>query len=659
MTNTGIKTNQPEWIGKTQTITIPDKKSRKSRAAAPKMDNYSAITAAIIGQMEQGIIPWRKPWHGPSATRNYFTDRPYSFVNQMILRKSGRYATFKQWTEAGARIRKGAKAEYIYFYTVQPKATGELGDDGEEIILNIPVLRKYGVFHESDVEGIELKPADYTAPEKVAAAEKIIADYTKNSGVDFYTGVGDRAYYSPRVDAVKIPDISQFANSSNYYATAFHELGHSTGHFSRLNREGVNGAGYHAFGDEVYSREELVAEITSAYLCNYAGVETSVTFRNTAAYLQSWLAALKNDKNMIMFAAGKAEKAAEYILSMLESEQPDPTDDHTENTDAEETTAPETTAEISADVSDAVKNESLNPMCHNCTNTECSGTTSRYYTGCALKTTKKSEIVSEKYTAAFTDINPMESMPIINTEWSADVLEKLLIKFKTEYRKNSEKAEHFRDDAEKFIRTDEEINRLKKNKVKVKPYSMIMVTWKLYKDIYDYYKYYLDNAEKYQNIIEELENITKKNLSNSYETVKPTVALPVNSAPSSIEPKKTATHKSSVKKQESVPEIIESAVVQTANDTVISIKNAVVTFSGALNRWSRAEAQRKVEAAGGKAASSVTKNTTILVVGHYDNFNATKLDKSEKVIKAERLNQKGCNIKIISEAAFIKLMEAC
>lgn len=533
MTNTGIKTNQPEWIGKTQTITIPDKKSRKSRAAAPKMDNYSAITAAIIGQMEQGIIPWRKPWHGPAATRNYFTDRPYSFVNQMILRKSGRYATFKQWTEAGARIRKGAKAEYIYFYTVQPKATGELGDDGEEIILNIPVLRKYGVFHESDVEGIELKPADYTAPEKVAAAEKIIADYTKNSGVDFYTGVGDRAYYSPRVDAVKIPDISQFANSSNYYATAFHELGHSTGHFSRLNREGVNGAGYHAFGDEVYSREELVAEITSAYLCNYAGVETSVTFRNTAAYLQSWLAALKNDKNMIMFAAGKAEKAADYILSMLEPEQPDLSDDDADNNDTEETTAPETTAETSADVSDAVKNSSLNPMCRDCTNTECNGTTSRYYTGCALKTTKKSETTAEKTDAAYIpeplevleiragkmemDINVWsffpatvknlkELLPLIKTGCSADMLDRLIAQLKTDYRTNSEKADLLRSDAEKFDKYDAAVKKMKKSQ-KGKPSVAITDLWKKYRSIHADYTNFTRLAEKYQRNIELLEKV--------------------------------------------------------------------------------------------------------------------------------------------------------
>lgn len=363
MKNTTTTKKQPDFVGKTMTIQTSDKKSPKITKSAKRMDNYQKITAAICEKLESGMIPWKKSWSGSAAlARNYNTNRPYSFINQMILSRPGRYATFKQWHELGAKIRKGAKASYIYFFTQQPKETEELDENGEKIVKSFPVLREYAVFHENDVEGIELKPDELPKNNRIGSAEKILKDYINGSGVGFYELAINRAYYSPTVDSIKVPEISQFSSSHEYYSTVFHECAHSTGHFSRLNREGVNNTSYHAFGDEVYSREELIAEMASAFVCNAAGVDTEKTLKNSAAYIQSWLRALKNDKKMIVYAASRAEKAADYILSMFKKDHNEPFDDSTEkpegNQPQSENAAPETAAENSTEVSKPAENYS-------------------------------------------------------------------------------------------------------------------------------------------------------------------------------------------------------------------------------------------------------------------------------------------------------------
>lgn len=345
MTNTSTNTStnkKPDFVGKTMTIQTRDKKTRSAKNA-PRLTNYDKITAKICAAMEGGVIPWKKMWSGrAAAARNYTTNRPYSLLNQLLLGRGGRYATWKQWRELGARVKKGAKAEYIYFFTQQPKETGELDENGEKVVVSFPVLREYAVFHEEDVEGIELKPDELPENTRIQAADSVLKNYLDGAGVDFYELPIDQAYYAPHVDAIKMPEINQFANSAAYYATAFHECGHSTGHASRLNREGVNNSTYHAFGDEVYSREELIAEMCSAFVCNACGIDSNEAIKNSAAYIQSWLRALKNDSKMIVYAASRAEKAADYILGFTPDQTPDPEpdhDDHNENTPAETSAA--------------------------------------------------------------------------------------------------------------------------------------------------------------------------------------------------------------------------------------------------------------------------------------------------------------------------------
>ena len=149
-----------------------------------------------------------------------------------------------------------------------------------------------------------------TVAELNAEADEIIEDYVKRSGVTFEQRLSMDAYYNRVQDKVVVPEIGQFSETAEYYSTAFHELTHSTGHKSRLDRLDENSR----FGNEVYSKEELVAELGASALVNFCGLETESSFRNNAAYIQGWSKALQEDKKMIVWAAGKADKAVRLIL---------------------------------------------------------------------------------------------------------------------------------------------------------------------------------------------------------------------------------------------------------------------------------------------------------------------------------------------------------
>ena len=273
------------------------------------MDIYKEITDRIIAQMENGIIPWQKPWIAGSTTAaiSHTTGKPYSLLNQMLLGRAGEYATFKQIQAAGGRVRKGEKASMIVFWKWMTVKDEESNEEKE-----VPFLRYYNVFHISQCEGMSAKHAKPLpeAAEPDAAAEAIIATYCSKSGVRLNHQDGDRAYYSPASDGITLPRRQQFKDTAEYYSTAFHELTHSAGHASRLNR--LEKVAF--FGSEAYSKEELVAEIGASALVNYVGLETANSFRNSAAYVQNWLSVLKNDKRFIVSASGKAEKAVNLIL---------------------------------------------------------------------------------------------------------------------------------------------------------------------------------------------------------------------------------------------------------------------------------------------------------------------------------------------------------
>lgn len=273
---------------------------------------YDLVTERIIAELEKGIIPWEKPWTGVrSGAYNRVSKKAYSLLNQMLLKHTGEYATFKQWTDLGGHIKKGEKSEMVVFWKIFEKE--EINSDtGEKEVQKIPMLRYYNVFHISQVEGVEPLAIPFRDVEPIEEADKVIADYVARENIEFTECASNEAYYSPSRDCVVVPMKEQYKLINEYYSTTFHELTHSTGHKNRLDRlkSGQNAA----FGSENYSKEELVAEIGSASIMNLLRIETKKTFRNSAAYIQNWLQVLKNDSKFIVSAAGRAEKAVNYIM---------------------------------------------------------------------------------------------------------------------------------------------------------------------------------------------------------------------------------------------------------------------------------------------------------------------------------------------------------
>lgn len=300
-----------------------------------------------------GSLPWAKPWSADKTSVKIIdgvttieipcrfwsrSGKAYSGVNVLLLAMSGKegeFITFNQCKAEGGKVKKGAKGFPIIYWNMYRKETEELDENGNKRVIMIPNLKYYTVFSISDCEGIEQKN-ERPAPEIVtipkwhyepvegidpnsydAAAEAIIADYLHRAQTLTLDCMGesDRAFYAPYADSVTVPNINQFGEVSEYYSTLFHELGHSTGHSSRLNRFTGNAANA-AFGSEEYSKEELVAEITAATILNSLGLESGNTFRNSAAYVQSWSKHIKDDPMMFISAAGKADKAVNMILGI-------------------------------------------------------------------------------------------------------------------------------------------------------------------------------------------------------------------------------------------------------------------------------------------------------------------------------------------------------
>ncbi|HER2025582.1 ssDNA-binding domain-containing protein [Bacillus infantis] len=276
----------------------------KEKNLEGKKNVYEMITERIIEQLEEGVIPWRKPWINGGAV-NWKTQKPYRGINTFLL-EAGEYATFKQIKEAGGKVKMGEKSHIVVFWKWLEKENEENGK-----IEKIPYLRYYRVFEiNSQVEGLESKRKEVSFDhDPIEKAEEIYKGYINCPDYTFYSG---RAVYYPTLDKINCPPIKDFIKAEEYYSTLFHEMIHSTGHKSRLARSGVTTANV-AFGDEVYSKEELVAELGAAMLCGVAGIDNS-TIENSASYINSWLRSLKDDSRLVVQAAAQAQKASDYIL---------------------------------------------------------------------------------------------------------------------------------------------------------------------------------------------------------------------------------------------------------------------------------------------------------------------------------------------------------
>ncbi len=271
------------------------------------------ITQRIIEKLEQGTVPWRKPWAGGGMPKNYISGKEYRGINPFLLGSAGYaypyFLTFLQAGQLGGNIKKGSKGIPVVFY----KPIEKLDEENPETVKTFPVLRYYTVFNIEQTEGIDYSRTiaesptlnDFMANQE---AERIIQGMPNKPECQ---EIENRAYYSPTRDMVNMPRREMFESEPAYYSTYFHELTHSTGHSSRLNRKTITGL--NAFGNHDYSKEELCAEMGAAMLCGHVGIENQ-TIDNSAAYIAGWLNALRSDRRFVIQAAGYAQKAVDYVL---------------------------------------------------------------------------------------------------------------------------------------------------------------------------------------------------------------------------------------------------------------------------------------------------------------------------------------------------------
>jgi antirestriction protein ArdC len=301
----------------------------KTTRTAVKPNIYQIVTDRIIHSLKAGVIPWEKPWktphfHGSPFPRNFRTGKPYRGVNVLLLWSSPSsspfWLTFKQAQELKGAVRKGEKGTQIVFYKqLHNRKNDEKATDEKKVRAPF-VLCYYTVFNVEQCDGLPLpqidQPATTNEIETDETCEAILTGWTNRPALHLTSEHEYRAYYRPSTDSVHMPARSRFVDAPHFYSTLFHELVHSTGHQSRLNR--TFGAG---FGDELYSKEELIAEMGAAFLCAIAGIANEHTDRNTTAYIQNWISQLQEDNRLIVQAAANAQKAVDSILgTTFESE---------------------------------------------------------------------------------------------------------------------------------------------------------------------------------------------------------------------------------------------------------------------------------------------------------------------------------------------------
>lgn len=286
------------------------------------VSSYQIVTDRIIAQLKLGVVPWQKPWNMVSeGPRNIISNKLYRGINVWLLMGAGYsspfWMTFKQALSLGGHVRKGEHGTPITFWKITDRAAteAEKAETGKSRVKSF-FLRTYTVFNLAQCEKI---PADKipsigaVTANPVDAAEAMVTEYLAD-GPSLSFG-HDGAFYSANADAVGMPNRELFATAGGYYSTLFHELTHSTGHESRLDREIAN-----PFGSKGYAKEELVAEMGAAFLTGEAGL-LDMTVKNSAAYISTWLEALENDDKLVVHAASAAQRAVDFIRGRQASEE--------------------------------------------------------------------------------------------------------------------------------------------------------------------------------------------------------------------------------------------------------------------------------------------------------------------------------------------------
>jgi antirestriction protein ArdC len=303
----------------------------KGKKSYPKKDPYQEVTNTVLALLEKGDVPWHRPWKGGSlmAPKSYSSRKPYRGINTLVLAMeamakgytSNHWITFAAAKKNGGSVRKGEKSTPVVWYqwVVSEK---EDKKTGEKKTLRFPMLRMFRVFNMDQVDGVEKPKDDASLVENmddldfvpIEKCEEVLQAMKEQPEIVHNE---QRAYYRPSTDLINMPRKESFESAEEYYSTEFHELGHWTGHESRLDRSGIAQPSF--FGSHEYSREELVAEMTAAFLCGICGIAPKV-INNSAAYIKNWMSKLSGDKMLVVQAAAQAQKAADYILGIEREE---------------------------------------------------------------------------------------------------------------------------------------------------------------------------------------------------------------------------------------------------------------------------------------------------------------------------------------------------
>lgn len=284
------------------------------KTTSQKKDMYAIINNMIMEKLKNGKMPWKQTWSNFGPARNYVSQKPYRGINALILNNTEfeypLFLSFLQAKELGGNIKRGSKSiEVIYWKTLE--------FENDEKMTRIPFLRYYNVFNIECVEGIKLKLLTKYVNDSIEQCESIINEIPSKPIIEHG---GDEPHYNWKEDKIKVPYRDNFIHSDEYYATLFHELAHSTGHETRLNRETCMKPA--AYGSRDYCKEELVAEIATCFLCGEAGIANN-TIDNSSAYIKFWLECLtyllREDDKAFVRASAQAQRATDFILRRIEA----------------------------------------------------------------------------------------------------------------------------------------------------------------------------------------------------------------------------------------------------------------------------------------------------------------------------------------------------
>jgi len=334
MTNSDSK-KQFDKLSSNNTVNVTNKhvhlnhSSKSSIVMTQNRDLYKEVTQKVISLLQNGEIPWKKTFGSSyGVAKNYESQKPYRGFNFFYLNFIASnvydlpyYLTFNQVKKLGGKVKKGSLAERVYFYDYFFKNEGtnktfkkeEVSESQAKSLKKIHFLKYFPVFNVSQIEGIEfdIKKREPLNNSPIERCEALINFIDPEPNIKHENA--NRAYFDPMEDYINIPSIEMFDTSDAYYATMFHELGHWSGAETRLSRKGIVDMKSNVFGDKEYSEEELIAEMTSAYLNAFCGIDTEALTSNNAAYIQSWLRAFEEKPRMLIHASNKAFEAAQYL----------------------------------------------------------------------------------------------------------------------------------------------------------------------------------------------------------------------------------------------------------------------------------------------------------------------------------------------------------